>query len=333
MTCTLDNPDPMCYGSRMKLTFMRGIPGCGKSTVARRLAENGYVRVNRDELRLMVGPYDNFTKEREALVSQMAEDAVLRALRAGRDVVVDETNLDPGTHNKKGSPLGLAVRIWEEGLDVEYALCDMTDVEYKECDRRNRLRKVSGGGYPYVPDYVMERFRDQLAARQRKGFWTVADLTEGLDPIAPVTHFPGLPDAWIFDIDGTLAHMVDRGPYDTHKYHTDRVDFSLAALTDVVDGYDNHVIVMSGRSDEHRETTKQWLAESHIWYDELYMRPGQKKDKQGNLVRDSIVKYDLFNEHIRGKYNVMGVFDDRDQVVRMWRTLGVKCFQVGYGDF
>ena len=42
--------------------------------------------------------------------------------------------------------------------------------------------------------------------------------------------------------------------------------------------------------------------------------------------------YAIYN-HINGKYNVLGVFDDRDQVVSVWRSLGLTCFQVNWGNF
>ncbi len=54
----------------------------------------------------------------------------------------------------------------------------------------------------------------------------------------------------------------------------------------------------------------------------------------GDMRKDSIVKKELFDQHIRGKYNVRMVIDDRDQVVDMWRNeLGLTCLQVAEGDF
>jgi len=42
----------------------------------------------------------------------------------------------------------------------------------------------------------------------------------------------------------------------------------------------------------------------------------------------------MFETHIRNKYFVEMVIDDRDQVVAMWRKeLGLTCLQVDYGDF
>ena len=50
--------------------------------------------------------------------------------------------------------------------------------------------------------------------------------------------------------------------------------------------------------------------------------------------KDSVVKRELFDAHIRGRYFVELVLDDRDQVVSLWRRdLGLTCLQVDYGDF
>jgi hypothetical protein len=55
--------------------------------------------------------------------------------------------------------------------------------------------------------------------------------------------------------------------------------------------------------------------------------------RSGDNRCDSIVKEEIYREHIEGKYNVLAVFDDRDRVVDMWRRLGLLCLQVYYGDF
>ena len=49
--------------------------------------------------------------------------------------------------------------------------------------------------------------------------------------------------------------------------------------------------------------------------------------------RDDIVKKELFDENIRGRFNVKFVIDDRNRVVDMWRQIGLTCFQVEEGDF
>lgn len=48
---------------------------------------------------------------------------------------------------------------------------------------------------------------------------------------------------------------------------------------------------------------------------------------------DYIVKAELFDKYVRHNYNVIGVLDDRTQVVNMWRSMGLTCLQVAPGDF
>ena len=45
-------------------------------------------------------------------------------------------------------------------------------------------------------------------------------------------------------------------------------------------------------------------------------------------------KYDIYNNHIKDNWNIISVFDDRNQVVDMWRNgLRLQCFQVADGNF
>jgi hypothetical protein len=55
---------------------------------------------------------------------------------------------------------------------------------------------------------------------------------------------------------------------------------------------------------------------------------------EGDNRKDSIVKRELFDTHVRNKFYIDFVLDDRDQVVDMWRNdLGLTCLQVDWGDF
>lgn len=53
----------------------------------------------------------------------------------------------------------------------------------------------------------------------------------------------------------------------------------------------------------------------------------------GDSRRDAIVKREIFEEEIRDRWRVVGVFDDRQQVARRWRELGLTVSQVAEGDF
>jgi hypothetical protein len=55
--------------------------------------------------------------------------------------------------------------------------------------------------------------------------------------------------------------------------------------------------------------------------------------KTGDRRPDYIVKRELFDTHIRNRYNVIVAFDDRQQVVNMYRDLGITVLQVAEGLF
>jgi hypothetical protein len=88
------------------------------------------------------------------------------------------------------------------------------------------------------------------------------------------------------------------------------------------------IILMSGREDNSRSQTMNWLSYNRIPYNALYMR------KTGDMRKDSVVKKELFEAHVKDQFYVQFVLDDRNQVVDLWRLeLGLLCLQVNYGDF
>ena len=58
------------------------------------------------------------------------------------------------------------------------------------------------------------------------------------------------------------------------------------------------------------------------------MRP----HKTMNFVSDEILKKDMLDNHVDID-DVFLVVDDRNKVVKMWRSLGLSVFQVADGDF
>jgi hypothetical protein len=89
------------------------------------------------------------------------------------------------------------------------------------------------------------------------------------------------------------------------------------------DWYDIHIF--SGRSDEVREQTVNWLEGFSVPYQHLRMRPAGDFTADEELKRQWIEEYDL--------NQILCVFDDRAKVIAMWRQLGLACFQVAPGDF
>lgn len=131
------------------------------------------------------------------------------------------------------------------------------------------------------------------------------------------------PTAIMVDIDGTLAHMTGRSPYDYSRVHEDTVDEVVASI---IEHYP-HVVVMSGRPEDCRGATEKWLAENGINYERLFMRPS------GDKRPDDIVKWEMYQTNVEPHYHIDFVLDDRNRVVKMWRANGLKCLQVADGDF
>lgn len=153
---------------------------------------------------------------------------------------------------------------------------------------------------------------------------------------SPAKQGQGLPEAIICDLDGTLALFGDANPYD-RDFLQDKINPSVADVLDTYqaacgDGWGEvQLIIVSGRKDKYKAQTKEWLKKNLVYYDALYMRKtapdGQPEPK------DVLVKQEIYETYIKGKYNALFVLDDRDQVVDMWRSLGLTCFQVAPGNF
>lgn len=141
---------------------------------------------------------------------------------------------------------------------------------------------------------------------------------------------PKMEWCYIFDLDGTLAIRGDRDPYDWTRIKEDNLNKDIKHLTNMTDGYGrgSSVFIFTGRPETCRDSTEDWLEcrDDCVSFDKLIMR------KKGDLRDDRIVKYEMFNEHIRGKYNVRFVVDDRPKLCRMWRKMGLTVLQVGNPD-
>jgi hypothetical protein len=73
--------------------------------------------------------------------------------------------------------------------------------------------------------------------------------------------------------------------------------------------------------------TKEWLKREVGVSEPLYMRDARDRRP------DYIVKAELLDRLLADGYRPIMAFDDRDQVVKMWRAKGVPCAQVAEGKF
>jgi hypothetical protein len=143
---------------------------------------------------------------------------------------------------------------------------------------------------------------------------------------------------YVFDLDGTLCdlshrlHFIERSPKDWSSFYKACVnDSPIMEVIEIAHLLQNvgHVIaIVSGRSDEVESETSRWLQDHRINYDFLLMR------KAGDYRQDYIVKSELLDELIkRWPKPIGGIFEDRKQVVDMYRARGLRVFQVAEGNF
>ena len=145
----------------------------------------------------------------------------------------------------------------------------------------------------------------------------------------------------IFDLDGTLALIDKRRALATKNckmdwdvfFSSDNIKLDVPntpvftmAQTLYSQGF--RIVILSGRSKVSYRTTRQWLIQNDVPFDMLQMRP---TDDYHHYMKDSDLKK-MWLDTI-GVDNVAMVFDDRQQVVDMWRAQGLTCFQVAKGDF
>lgn len=130
----------------------------------------------------------------------------------------------------------------------------------------------------------------------------------------------------IVDIDGTCALRTGRSPFDYDKCDTDEWDERMARLLNLFVKQKIHIIFVTGREETCREKTDAWL-QQYVSHYTLIMR------KQGDHRKDTIYKEEVYHTQIENDFDVVAVFEDRDQTTKMWRDLGLLTCQVYYGNF
>ena len=143
---------------------------------------------------------------------------------------------------------------------------------------------------------------------------------------------------YIFDIDGTLAdlshrlHFIQDKPADWRAFFAAcPADKPIREVIEIAKALQlvHSIKLITGRSDEVEDQTAQWINDQGIYFSGLLMR------KAGDHREDSIVKAELLDALLTRHHqdSIAGVFEDRQQVVDMYRARGLRVFQVDRGDF
>lgn len=284
-----------------KLLILKGLPGSGKSTWAIEFLQgkSDWVRVNKDKIREMM---TNYTPKLEHRVILTRDTLIKTYLEQGLNVIVDDTNLHP-----KHEPHLREIAGWFKAeIEVKFF-----DTPLKECIARDLRRPISVG-----EKVIKKMYRDFIQTKIEKQNWIV-----------------GLPKAIIVDIDGTLALHVARGPYEASKCDTDAPNKPIVEMVKrfYQEGY--HLLFVTGRDKQWHQLTRDWLLNNIFGGDGVYWRTGLYMRQDDDKRDDSVVKKEIYENQIKGKYNIFAVFDDRNRVVEMWRDQGLTCLQVAEGDF
>lgn len=139
----------------------------------------------------------------------------------------------------------------------------------------------------------------------------------------------------VFDIDGTLSILGDRLKYLNQEkkdwdsfYKACREDKPNKPIIQIYKSlrHSNEIRIITGRRESERRITQDWLQEHgvHFYGHELLMRP------DGDYRPDYILKEEITKPFID---QITMVFEDRQQVVDMWRRHGITCLQVANGGF
>lgn len=139
------------------------------------------------------------------------------------------------------------------------------------------------------------------------------------------------------DIDGTIADLAHRRVYVASKpknwpafEKTMNLDLPIPYVIEAVRalrGSGWKVVMCTGRGAQNKQVTVDWLGKHGVGYDAIYTRAAK------DYRRDDIIKEELLVQARADGFDPDVVFDDRNQVVDMWRRVGVPCVQVAEGDF
>lgn len=315
-----------------KLVITRGLPGSGKTTYAKAWVSQDAAhrsRLNRDDLReVMHGGPHGYDPALERAVTLAHQHGARALLLAGRDVICDDMNLQ-NRQVKEWMKLAAEVK-------VDFEVVDLTNVWLETCIDRDSERGAQGGRLVGA-DYIVKKYQQFIKGREYPLPLPEFPAGQYVEVYAPPRRLSDheAPKCILVDIDGTMALMNGRGPFDWHRVGEDKPNKPIVDLVWMIENQCSpdtpEIIFMSGRDEVCRPETERWLEQLGFGGHKLYMRPSLPDGVQ--QPADNIVKLALFDEHIRHSYDVQFVLDDRDQVVEMWRKMGLTCLQVAPGNF
>lgn len=303
-----------------KLIICRGIQGSGKSTWAKQWCHEDpehRVRFNNDDIRNMLGDY--WVPNREKIVTELYNKFISSALVEGYNIVVDNMNLSTKT-------VSVLEKIVTSFNSQQTSYC--YKIEFKdffipvdECIRRDAMR----------PNPIGETVIRQTWKRY-KNFIIHEDIMKLKNRM--IEDDKTLPPAIIVDMDATLCLNTSGRPfYGEGAAEGMLTDEPITNILNLVRAYCNEtdatLIILTGREDtlEIRKATEKWLDDNWLHPTFILMRP------KNSFTSGPLCKKKLYEDNIKGKYNVSFVLEDNSKCVEMWREQGLICLQPNEGKF
>lgn len=287
-----------------------GCSGSGKTTWANQ--QKGFCVVSRDDVRKDIYfeqtrlPFEwkNWKWKNEAEVTKRCDMLLIDHYRNGHNIIVADTNLN------KDRMIGLENKLANIGYDVElkyfHGIRAEEDISIETCLKRDSQRALSVGF-----DVIHKQWKQMIDSY-------------GNDIIQQYVPDKTKPKAILVDLDGTLCKMNGRGPFEWDKVGLDTPNFMVADLVDLKAKDGTKIILLSGRDSVCRDKTLMWLDSHAVPYDYLWMRV------KGDSRRDSIIKLELFDQHIRDNFYVLYAIDDRKQMIQLYTDIGLPVMNVGH---
>lgn len=142
----------------------------------------------------------------------------------------------------------------------------------------------------------------------------------------------------LIDIDGTLSNCSHREPYLKLEKPLNRKFFDVNEMEkdtlnewckNIIDQFKSNyaIILLTGRQEKARKITENWLKKYDISYDLLIMK------RDDDFRKGNIYKEDVYNNVLSKEFEILFAIDDNDDVVKLWRSLGITCLQCASNDF
>ena len=298
------------------IKLLIGISGSGKSTYSHELWKTNpseFVIINRDKIRELLFGYTesdiynyyqrNDIVKLEKKVTKYEDTLIYEALEENKTVILDATHLEKKyieRHEYWNVPIEL---IW-------------FDTNLDEAVERDSFRSRKVG-----KDIITKQYNKYINLKKSLEHYKFIPYSIKQDL--------NLPPCILYDIDGTIAQMHNRGPFEWNKVKEDYMIYSVVSTIDWLSDLDSKnrptVILCTGRDGIALNDTIEWLNNNEIYYDDIMIR--NEKD----MRPDWIVKEEMW-KNISEKYNIIAMYDDRLQVVRRARALGLKVFNVEYNN-